>query len=226
MNRQKFGRKPGNKTRCGLNGKAPVSNEACRILATGEHTSFPFIIGAGKTTLATKLAEKMNLPCFYEPVIDNVYLTDFYREPARYSFPLQVSHLKQLNCSAICCVCIFSSPSQFNTLLCLQCVYLGCFVIDYFTTLASNPGMLCDWKAMTTLLRQSCILLASFPGSPGCLVSSLTWPWCNRVYRCFHDRRVKDANDTQSDNRKFRSRLLVGKNCTTLYGDGCWTLVW
>ena len=34
------------------------------------------------------------------------------------------------------------------------------------------------------------------------------------------------ANDIQSDNRKFRSRLLVGKNCTTLYGDGCWTLVW
>ena len=48
------------------------------------------IIGAGKTTLATKLAEKMGLPCFYEPVIDNVYLTDFYKNPARYSFPLQV----------------------------------------------------------------------------------------------------------------------------------------
>lgn len=48
------------------------------------------LIGAGKTTLATKLAEKMDLPCFYEPVIDNEYLTDFYRDPARYSFPLQV----------------------------------------------------------------------------------------------------------------------------------------
>jgi deoxyadenosine kinase len=48
------------------------------------------LIGAGKTTLATKLAEKMNLPCFYEPVIDNEYLVDFYQNPARYSFPLQV----------------------------------------------------------------------------------------------------------------------------------------
>lgn len=48
------------------------------------------LIGAGKTTLATKLGEKMNLPCFYEPVIDNTYLADFYRDPARYSFPLQV----------------------------------------------------------------------------------------------------------------------------------------
>lgn len=48
------------------------------------------LIGAGKSTLATKLAEKMNLPCFYEPVIDNTYLADFYKDPARYSFPLQV----------------------------------------------------------------------------------------------------------------------------------------
>ncbi|KAL5463300.1 hypothetical protein EMCRGX_G032192 [Ephydatia muelleri] len=48
------------------------------------------LIGAGKTTLATKLAEKMGLPCFYEPVIDNMYLADFYRDPKRYSFPLQV----------------------------------------------------------------------------------------------------------------------------------------
>ena len=48
------------------------------------------VSGAGKTTLATKLAERMGLPCFYEPVIDNMYLADFYRDPKRYSFPLQV----------------------------------------------------------------------------------------------------------------------------------------
>ena len=48
------------------------------------------LIGAGKSTLATKLAERMNLPVFYEPVIDNVYLSDFYKDPARFSFPLQV----------------------------------------------------------------------------------------------------------------------------------------
>ena len=51
------------------------------------------LIGAGKSTLATKLGERMNLPVFYEPVIDNVYLNDFYKDPARYSFPLQVSGL-------------------------------------------------------------------------------------------------------------------------------------
>lgn len=48
------------------------------------------LIGAGKSTLAKKLGERMNLPVFYEPVIDNVYLSDFYKDPSRYSFPLQV----------------------------------------------------------------------------------------------------------------------------------------
>lgn len=46
--------------------------------------------GAGKTTLATALAKQLNLPVYYEPVIDNVYLADFYQNPAKYSFALQV----------------------------------------------------------------------------------------------------------------------------------------
>lgn len=77
------------------------------------HPSFPLSLslpillqpGAGKTTLATKLAEKMNLPCFYEPVIDNVYLSDFYRDPSRYSFPLQVRQphaVRSLGCFLLC----------------------------------------------------------------------------------------------------------------------------
>ena len=48
------------------------------------------LMGAGKTTLATKLAKKMNLPVFYEPVTDNIYLSDYYENPARYSFPIQI----------------------------------------------------------------------------------------------------------------------------------------
>ena len=32
----------------------------------------------------------MDLPAYYEPVIDNEYLQDFYRETKRYSFQLQV----------------------------------------------------------------------------------------------------------------------------------------
>lgn len=46
--------------------------------------------GAGKTTLATALAKTLNLPVYYEPVIDNEYLADFYQNPAKYSFALQV----------------------------------------------------------------------------------------------------------------------------------------
>jgi deoxyadenosine/deoxycytidine kinase len=48
------------------------------------------LIGAGKTTLAEALAEKLGLPVHYEPVIDNIYLQDFYQDMAKYSFPLQV----------------------------------------------------------------------------------------------------------------------------------------
>jgi deoxyadenosine kinase len=48
------------------------------------------IIGAGKSTLATALADKLNLPVFYEPVKDNSYLADFYGDIAKYAFPMQV----------------------------------------------------------------------------------------------------------------------------------------
>ena len=76
--------------------EAPLPSRETLLTLDQKHSSQDIfisisgIIGAGKTTLATKLAEKMGLPCFYEPVIDNVYLTDFYQNPARYSFPLQV----------------------------------------------------------------------------------------------------------------------------------------
>lgn len=48
------------------------------------------LIGAGKSTLATALGKVMVLPVFYEPVIDNDYLTDFYKDPGRYGFPMQI----------------------------------------------------------------------------------------------------------------------------------------
>ncbi len=48
------------------------------------------MIGAGKTTLATALGRHMGLEVYYEPVADNEYLSDFYRDTARYSFATQI----------------------------------------------------------------------------------------------------------------------------------------
>jgi len=48
------------------------------------------MIGAGKSTLATRLGELLDLPVYYEPVDDNAYLADFYRDTARYAFATQI----------------------------------------------------------------------------------------------------------------------------------------
>lgn len=48
------------------------------------------LIGAGKSTLATALGRHMGLDVYYEPVEDNTYLADFYRDTARYSFATQI----------------------------------------------------------------------------------------------------------------------------------------
>jgi deoxyadenosine kinase len=48
------------------------------------------IIGAGKSTLATALAKHLDIDVYYEPVEDNEYLADFYRDTARYSFAMQI----------------------------------------------------------------------------------------------------------------------------------------
>ena len=48
------------------------------------------LIGAGKTTLATELGKVLNLPVYYEPIVENEYLEDFYRDMKRYSFSFQI----------------------------------------------------------------------------------------------------------------------------------------
>jgi len=54
------------------------------------HIVISGLIGAGKSTLATALGKRLNLPVFYEPVTDNTYLEDFYKDTAKYSFAMQV----------------------------------------------------------------------------------------------------------------------------------------
>ena len=48
------------------------------------------MIGAGKSTLATSLAEHLGIKAYYEPVADNEYLADFYNNTPKYSFAMQV----------------------------------------------------------------------------------------------------------------------------------------
>jgi deoxyadenosine kinase len=48
------------------------------------------LIGAGKSTLAKALGDKLGLPVYYEPVADNIYLADFYKDPAKYGFQMQI----------------------------------------------------------------------------------------------------------------------------------------
>src|SRR5436305_3392100 len=50
-------------------------------------------IGAGKSTLARLLAERLGARLVLEEFADNTFLPKFYAEPERYAFPLELSFL-------------------------------------------------------------------------------------------------------------------------------------
>jgi deoxyguanosine kinase len=50
-------------------------------------------IGAGKTTLATRIADQFNARLILERFEDNPFLPKFYTDPEKYSFPLELSFL-------------------------------------------------------------------------------------------------------------------------------------
>ena len=50
-------------------------------------------IGAGKTTLATKIADDFNAKTVLERFADNPFLPKFYKDQTRYAFPLEMSFL-------------------------------------------------------------------------------------------------------------------------------------
>ena len=52
-------------------------------------------IGVGKTHLTRWLGDRLGFEVFYEPVIDNPYLDDFYADMRRWSFQLQVFFLSR-----------------------------------------------------------------------------------------------------------------------------------
>ena len=102
----------------GLNWKHPVLNKStteliatcgdesvCKILhyikpplKNIKLESFNYIaiegnIGAGKTTLTTKIAEDFNAKTVLERFADNPFLPKFYKDQNRYAFPLEMSFL-------------------------------------------------------------------------------------------------------------------------------------
>src|SRR6056297_2363343 len=52
-------------------------------------------IGAGKSTLAAKLAEKHHAMLINEGFEDNSFLPKFYKDPEKYAFPLELSFLAE-----------------------------------------------------------------------------------------------------------------------------------
>jgi deoxyguanosine kinase len=63
---------------------------------TFNHLNFIAIegnIGAGKTTLTTKIAEDFNAKMVLERFADNPFLPKFYKDQNRYAFPLEMSFL-------------------------------------------------------------------------------------------------------------------------------------
>lgn len=50
-------------------------------------------IGAGKTTLASRISEQFNGRLILERFADNPFLPKFYSDPGKYSFPLELSFL-------------------------------------------------------------------------------------------------------------------------------------
>jgi deoxyadenosine/deoxycytidine kinase len=64
-------------------------------MSTGQFVAVAGNIGVGKTHLTTLLANHLGWRAYYEPVIDNPYLDDFYVDMRRWSFHLQVYFLSQ-----------------------------------------------------------------------------------------------------------------------------------
>ncbi len=52
-------------------------------------------IGAGKTTLATKMAEDTGAKLILEQFADNPFLPKFYEDPEKHAFPLELSFLAE-----------------------------------------------------------------------------------------------------------------------------------
>lgn len=59
------------------------------------HIAIAGNIGSGKTTLTRMLANHYGWVAKYEPVVDNPYLNDYYKDIKRWAFNMEVFFLKE-----------------------------------------------------------------------------------------------------------------------------------
>ena len=59
------------------------------------HIAIAGNIGAGKTTLTKMLAKRYGWKAHFEPVDNNPYLEDYYKDMTRWSFNLQIYFLNK-----------------------------------------------------------------------------------------------------------------------------------
>ncbi|MFZ4413025.1 MAG: deoxynucleoside kinase [Bacteroidales bacterium] len=76
-------------------------------------------IGAGKTSLATKIADQYNATLILEQFEENSFLPKFYKEPEKYAFPLELSFLAE-------------RYQQLKTQLITQDLFKNFVIADYF----------------------------------------------------------------------------------------------
>ncbi len=76
-------------------------------------------IGAGKTSLATKIADQYNATLILEQFEENSFLPKFYKEPDKYAFPLELSFLAE-------------RYQQLKTQLITQDLFKNFVIADYF----------------------------------------------------------------------------------------------
>ena len=75
------------------NRKDPFKSSEKKIEILHHHIVVEGPIGVGKTSLAIKLAERIDGRLLLENTEDNPYLDRFYRNPGRYGFQIQIFFL-------------------------------------------------------------------------------------------------------------------------------------
>lgn len=80
------------KSECKIAGKL-ITPLASFALQQYNYIAIEGNIGAGKTTLATKISEDFNAKLVLERFADNPFLPKFYKDQNRYAFPLEMSFL-------------------------------------------------------------------------------------------------------------------------------------